>query len=80
MAVAYSYLGKKPKVRAMFPAKAPELLYGTGVPDGDAEPFVGAAKGSLYMQQDATDDTCPVWCKLDEGNDDDDWSLLALPA
>jgi len=62
---------------AMVPERAPTFLWGQGTPDGDREPFLSAQKGTLYSQTDATDDQCHLWQKVDEGNDDADWEILA---
>lgn len=65
---------------ALFPERGPTRLWGQGTPDGDRDPFLGAQKGSTYIQVDATDDTSHIWQKVDEGNDDDDWILLEAGA
>lgn len=54
----------------------PELLVGNGAPDGDAEPQASAPKGSIYIQMDATDDTMPLWVKVDSSGTDEDWVRL----
>jgi hypothetical protein len=66
------------KQAALIPEKAPTLLWGQGTPDGDRQPFLGAQKGSLYFQTDATDDAGHVYVKVDEGNDDNDWVVFSL--
>jgi len=52
------------------------LAWGEGVPDGDAEPQLTAAKGSLYIQTNATDDESPFWGKVANGSSNDDWVQL----
>ena len=55
------------------PEAAPSILWGQGTPDGDRLPFTQVNKGSLYLAVDQTDDTSPLWVKVDEGNDNADW-------
>ena len=55
------------------PEPAPSILWGQGTPDGDRLPFTQVNKGSLYLAVDQTDDTSPLWVKVDEGNDNADW-------
>ena len=55
------------------PEAAPSVLWGQGTPDGDRLPFTQVNKGSLYLAVDQTDDTSPLWVKVDEGNDNADW-------
>lgn len=66
------------KQTAMMAEAPPCWIAGQGTPNGDLEPFKSAQKGSLYSQTDATDDTSHLWIKVDEGNDDDDWEMVAL--
>ena len=54
------------------------LIVCTGAPDGDAEPFKTASKGSIACRLDATDDASHLYQKVDEGGDDADW--LIIPA
>ena len=49
------------------------VLLGSGAPDGNTAPQSGAAKGSIYIQDDATDDESPLWIKVDADGADDDW-------
>ena len=51
----------------------PDIIVGAGAADGDAQPFLGANKGSLYLRTDASDDATHVFQKLDEAGDDNDW-------
>src|SRR3990167_2784857 len=55
------------------PEVPPSILWGQGTPDGDRVPFTQVNKGSLYLAVDQTDDTSPLWVKVDEGNDNADW-------
>lgn len=55
------------------PEEAPSILWGQGTPDGDRAPFTLVNKGSLYLAVDQTDDTTPLWVKVDEGSDNADW-------
>src|SRR3990167_4712841 len=55
------------------PEAAPSILWGQGTPDGDRAPFPLVNKGALSLAVDQTDDTTPLWVKLDEGNDNADW-------
>ena len=55
------------------PEPAPSILWGQGTPDGDRLPFTQVNKGSLYLAVDQTDDTSPLWVKVDEGGDNADW-------
>jgi len=48
----------------------------TTAPDGDAEPFLGAAKGSWAINVEASDDAKNLYIKVDEGGDNDDWVLV----
>jgi len=50
----------------------------TGAPDGDAEPWTSAAIGSLYFRTDATDDTSPLYVKVDEDSADADWVKVMI--
>ena len=70
----------KPKETSMMPEKPPTLLFGQGTPNGDLEPFKSAQKGTLYFQSNATDDSPHVYQKVDEGEDDNDWVVLAIKA
>jgi len=49
------------------------ILEGTGAPDGNSDPQSSAAKGSLYIRSDATDDESPLYLKVDNDGADDDW-------
>jgi hypothetical protein len=55
----------------------PDIIVGSGAPDGDAAPFIGANKGSLYLRTDAADDADAIYQKYDEGGDDDDWAVMS---
>lgn len=48
-------------------------LVGSGAPDGDSSPQSDAARGSVYIQDDATTDESPFWLKVDTNGADDDW-------
>lgn len=52
------------------------LIVGSGSPDGDVSPQTGAAKGSIYIRDDATDDYPSLYIKVDNDNADDDWVPL----
>ena len=54
------------------------LIVCTGAPDGDAEPFKTASKGSIACRLDNTDDASHLYQKVDEAGDDSDW--LIIPA
>ena len=54
----------------------PIVLYGTGTPAGTLAPFKNGAKGSLYIQTDATADDMAVWVKMATNNAVADWRLL----
>lgn len=49
------------------------IIIGSGVPDGNTAPQSDAAKGSIYIQDDATDDESFFWLKVDADGADDDW-------
>jgi len=49
------------------------IIVGSGAPDGNTAPQSDAAKGSIYVQDDATDDESPFWLKVDDDGADDDW-------
>jgi len=49
------------------------LLIGSGTPDGNTSPASDVSKGSIYIQDDATDDESPFWLKVDDAGADDDW-------
>jgi hypothetical protein len=74
------YIVTAQPLEAMAPSKAPVILWGEGTPDGDAEPWLGAKKGSLWLQTNGTDDKPHAMIKVDEGNDDDDWMYLTCSA
>jgi hypothetical protein len=44
MAVAFLLQGKPYKQPAMAQVKAPFIIWGTGAPDGDAEPFLSVER------------------------------------
>lgn len=52
------------------------LIVGSGSPDGDVSPQTGAAKGSIYIRDDASDDYPSLYIKVDNDNADDDWVPL----
>lgn len=54
------------------------LLVGVGAPDGDSSPQSDAAKGSIYIRDDATDDEPCIYVKVDEDSSDDDWAALVV--
>lgn len=56
-----------------FPGTPPVILFGQGTPAGAVGRFLEAKKGTLYIQTDATDDTNPIWQKVDEDGADNDW-------
>ncbi len=78
MVAARGYYLLKAKAKGLDPEAAPILIWGNGSPDGDAEPWLSASKGSLHFDLDATDDAGHVYSKVDEGGDDDDWVLFSL--
>jgi hypothetical protein len=49
------------------------LLIGAGSPNGDADPYNSAGKGSIYLRIDQTDDISPFYAKVDDDGADDDW-------
>lgn len=49
------------------------IIWESGAPDGDAGDEAEAAKGSLYVRTDATDDESPLYLKVDDDSSDDDW-------
>lgn len=61
---------------ALWPESPPAILWGQGTPNGDLAPFNQVNKGSLYFAINQTDDTAPVWVKVDEGGDNADWVRL----
>ena len=62
--------------------KLPVIFMGKGSPTEDIEPFVSAAKGSLYMITDAADNAETLWVKVDDANagDDSDWYGVTISA
>lgn len=54
-------------------ASSVAVIMGSGVPDGDSSPQSDAAKGSIYIQDDATTDEGPLWVKVDTNGANDDW-------
>ena len=53
-----------------------ELIVDAGAPDGDADPQSSAVMGSIYFRGDASDDTSPIYVKVDSDSADDDWVQL----
>ena len=49
------------------------IITGAGSPDGDTDPWRSAAKGSLHIRSDATDDHSPWYLKTDSDLSDNDW-------
>ena len=78
MAVAEStrFLDPIEIIKAAGTASDVVILLGSGVPDGNTAPQSGAAKGSIYIQDDATDDESPIWLKVDNSGADDDWKQV----
>jgi len=70
----------QPKQTSMMAEAPPCWIAGQGTPNGDLEPFASAQKGSLYTQTNATDDAPHIYQKVDEGEDNNDWVLLAIPS
>ena len=60
----------------------PCIFMGQGTPTEDIEPFLSAAKGSLYMITDAADNAETLWVKVDDANagDDTDWHGVTISA
>jgi hypothetical protein len=54
------------------------IIVGSGVPDGNAAPQNAAAKGSLYIRDDATDDQPAIYLKVDDDNANDDWVAILI--
>lgn len=52
------------------------IIVGSGVPDGNATPQSAAAKGSLYIRDNATDDQPFLYGKVDDDSANDDWVVL----
>jgi hypothetical protein len=63
-------------VTGLEPEVAPGIYWGQGTPDGDAEPFLSAQKGTIYHAVNNTDDESHSYIKVDEGGDDADWVRL----
>lgn len=74
------YIIRGTPIGSMDPSKAPVIMWGEGTPDGDAEPWKGAKKGSLWLMTNNTDDHPAGMIKVDEGNDDNDWMYLTTSA
>ena len=49
------------------------ILINSGSPDGNTDPYQSAAKGSIFIRTDATDDYPPLYVKVDADGADDDW-------
>jgi len=62
--------------------KLPCIFIGKGTPTEDIEPFVSAAKGSMYIIMDAADNAETLWIKVDDANagDDTDWYGVTISA
>lgn len=56
----------------------PGLWWGQGTPVGTLEPWLSAQKGSIYLCVDNADDASPIYIKVDEGGDDNDWVAIPL--
>jgi len=54
------------------------LIFWTGAPDGNSDPCMTAAKGSVYFRTDASDDEVALYQKLDEDNSDNDWAPFLI--
>jgi hypothetical protein len=67
------------KARGLGPETPPDIIWGTGTPDGDRAPFNVINKGSIYMQVDGADDGAVLWQKVDEGGDNNDWKPIGSP-
>jgi hypothetical protein len=52
------------------------IICSTSAPSGAREPWASAEKGSLSIQNGATDDQPAIWLKVDEDLADEDWVLL----
>lgn len=49
------------------------ILINSGSPDGNTDPYNSAAKGSVFIRTDATDDYPSLYVKIDADGADDDW-------
>jgi len=49
------------------------ILINSGSPDGNTDPYNSAAKGSVFIRTDATDDYPSLYLKVDADGADDDW-------
>lgn len=49
------------------------ILINSGSPDGNTDPYQSAAKGSIFIRTDATDDYPSLYVKVDADGADDDW-------
>lgn len=54
------------------------LIVGQGAPDGDADPQLNAAMGSLYFRDNASDDQPCLYVKVDSDGADDDWVAVLV--
>lgn len=54
------------------------IIIGSGAPDGNTDPQASAAKGSIYIQDDAADDECALYQKVDNAVSDDDWQPFLI--
>ena len=54
------------------------LILGSGAPDGNSSPQEDAAKGSLYIRDDAGTDESALYIKVDSAGSDDDWAPVLI--
>lgn len=54
------------------------VLVSSGAPDGNSSPEVDAAKGSLYIRDDASTDETALYIKVDSAGSNDDWAAVLI--
>lgn len=50
----------------------------SSAPDGNSSPHSDAAKGSIQIRDDQSDDQSPLFVKVDAGGDNDDWVAVIV--
>jgi len=54
------------------------IIVGSGAPDGNSAPQSDAAKGSIYVRDDADTDETSLYVKVDSADSDDDWAAVLI--
>jgi len=54
------------------------IIVSSGAPDGNSSPQSDAAKGSIYVRDDAGTDETSLYIKVDSAGSDDDWAAVLI--